>query len=344
MSLLFSKTSLGSLSLQNRIVMSPMTRSRATDNIPNDLMREYYSQRASVGLIVTEGTSPSPNGLGYPRIPGAYSAAQFSGWNRVVDAVHARGAKIFLQLMHCLAPSAIAAAGHMYTDAQGNKPLPVPLAMNDDDIGHAIAEFVHSAQDAVNAGFDGIEIHGANGYLLEQFIRPTSNTRRDRYGGPIEGRAAFVLQVVESVINAVGAAKVGIRLSPFGVFNDVPVYPGMAWDYEYLARELNLRHPAYIHLVDHSSMGTPPVPDSIKQMFRGSFKGTLILSGGYDAKRAENDLSEGKADLIAVGRPVLANPDLVERWKHSAPLNSPHMDTFYTPGPKGYVDYPSLQR
>ena len=243
-----------------------------------------------------------------------------------------------------MAPSAIAAAGQMYTDAQGMKSFPVPAEMNDDDIAKAISEYVYSAKSAVNIGFDGVELHAANGYLLEQFIRPTSNTRKDRYGGAIESRAAFVLEVVESVIRGVGAAKVGIRLSPYGVFNDMPNYPGTAWDYAYLARELNSRHLAYIHLVDHASMGAPPVPASIKQTFREAFKGTLILSGGYTADRAEKDLSEGKADLIAVGRPVLANPDLVERWKQNAPLNSPQMDTFYTPGPKGYVDYPFLQR
>ena len=359
MSLLFSKTSLGSLSLQNRIVMSPMTRSRAINNLPNDLMREYYAQRASVGLIITEGTSPSPDGLGYPRIPGAYSEAQFAGWKRVVDAVHARGAKIFLQLMHCgriahplnlpkgakiVAPSAIAAAGQMYTDAEGQKAFPVPAAMDEAGIAKAIAEFTDSAKGAVESGFDGVELHAANGYLLEQFIRPTSNTRHDQYGGSIESRASFVLQVAESVSRAIGAARVGVRLSPYGVFNDMPDYPGTAWDYAYLAKQLSVRHLAYVHLVDHTTMGSPPVPLSIKQVFREIFKGPLILSGGYDPQRAEKDLSENRADLIAVGRPVLANPDLVDRWKQHAPLNHPDMNTFYTPGPKGYTDYPTLQR
>ncbi len=357
MLLLFSKTTLGALTLQNRLVMSPMTRNRATDNIPNDLMARYYAQRASAGLIVTEGTSPSPNGLGYPRIPGIFSAAQVAGWKRVTDAVHAEGAKMFIQFMHCgrighplnltagarlLAPSAIAAAGEMYTDAEGMKPHPVPQAMTETDIKATREEFAQSAKNAMAAGFEGVELHGANGYLLEQFIRPNSNRRTDRYGGSIENRARFVLEVVEAVIKAIGKDKVGIRLSPFGVFNDMPLYDAMEADYTYLAQQLNARGLVYIHLVDHSAMGAPPVPDSMKATFRSVFKGKLILSGGYDAARAESDLAAGKCDLVAVARPFLANPDLVTRWKTGAAVNTPDMNTFYTPGPKGYTDYPAL--
>ncbi len=357
MSLLFSKTSLGPLTLQNRLVMSPMTRNRATGNVPNDLMAQYYAQRASAGLIITEGTSPSPNGLGYARIPGAFSAAQVAGWRRVTEAVHAQGAKIFIQLMHCgriahplnlpagarvLGPSAVAAAGDMFTDAEGMKPNAMPQEMTVADIKATIEEFVQAANNAVAAGFDGIELHGANGYLLEQFIRPNSNQRTDGYGGSIENRARFVLEVVDAVIKAVGRDKVGIRLSPFGVFNDMPAYAAMEADYTYLARQLNARGLAYIHLVDHSPMGAPPVPESIKTMFRSVFKGALMLSGGYDAARAERDLAAGKCDLIAVGRPFLANPDLVSRWKTGAAVNAPDVNTFYTPGPTGYTDYPAL--
>jgi N-ethylmaleimide reductase len=356
MTLLFSETVLGPLKLQNRLVMCPLTRNRAKDNIPNALMAQYYAQRASAGLIITEGTSPSPNGLGYPRIPGIFSAAQAEGWRRVTDAVHPKGAKMFVQLMHCgrighplnlpagarlLAPSAVAAAGEMYTDAEGLK-HPVPQAMTEADIKTAIEEFVQAAKNAVAAGFDGIELHSANGYLLEQFIRPNSNQRTDRYGGAIENRARFVLEVAEAVIGAIGKDKVGIRLSPFGVFNDMPLYDAMAADYTYLAQQLNARGLMYIHLVDHSPQGAPPVPDAIKAMFRKTFTRTLILSGGYDAARAESDLAAGKCDLIAVGRPILANPDLVTRWKTGAALNALDMDRFYTPGPKGYTDYPAL--
>ena len=357
MSLLFSKATLGSLPLQNHLVMAPMTRNRATGNIPNELMAQYYAQRATAGLIITEGTSPSPNGLGYPRIPGIFSAEQIAGWKLVTDAVHAKGAKMFIQFMHCgrvghplnlpagariLAPSAVAAAGEMYTDAEGIKANATPQAMTDADIKSAIEEFAQGAKNAMAAGFDGVELHGANGYLLEQFIRPNSNQRTDRYGGSIGNRARFVLKVAEAVIVAIGKDKVGIRLSPFGVFNDMPLYDAMEADYTYLAQELNARGLAYIHLVDHSSMGAPTVPETMKATFRKLFKGTLILSGGYDAARAESDLVANKGNLIAVGKPFLANPDLVARWKTGAAVNTPDMNTFYTPGPKGYTDYPAL--
>lgn len=357
MSLLFSQATLGNLTLQNHLVMSPLTRSRAIGNIPNELMAEYYAQRGSAGLIITEGTSPSPNGLGYPRIPGIYSAAQIAGWKLVTDAVHAKGAKMFIQFMHCgrvahplnlpagakvVAPSAIAAAGDMYTDAEGMKQNAMPHEMSEADIKSAIAEFAQAASNAVAAGFDGVELHGANGYLLEQFIRPSSNQRTDRYGDSIENRARFVLEVADAAIAAIGKDKVGIRLSPFGVFNDMPLYDAMEADYTYLAQQLNARGLVYIHLVDHSSMGAPQVPASLKDTFRGVFKGKLILSGGYDAKRAESDLAAGKCDLIAVGKPFLANPDLVARWKTGATENAYDMNTFYTPGAQGYTDYPAL--
>ena len=357
MSLLFSKAALGPLTLDNHLVMSPMTRSRAIGNVPNDLMSDYYAQRASAGLIVTEGTSPSPNGLGYPRIPGIFSAEQVSGWSKVTRSVHAAGGKIFVQFMHTgrvghplnlpagakvLGPSAIAAKEEMYTDAEGMKPLPTPQAMTEGEIHATIAEHAHAAKNAVEAGFDGVELHGANGYLLEQFIRPTSNVRTDGYGGGIEGRARFVLEVVHATVDAIGKDKVGIRLSPFGVFNDMPLYPEMEADYAYLAEKLDVTGLLYVHLVDHSAMGAPKPPDSIKAAFRSAFKRTLILSGGYDAARAEGDLAAGKGDLIAVGKPFLANPDLVERWKTGAELNAPDFATFYTPGPKGYTDYPTL--
>ena len=357
MSLLFSKSTLGKLELQNRMVMAPMTRSRSIDNIPGDLVRDYYAQRASAGLIITEGTSPSPNGLGYPRIPGIFSSAQVAAWTPVNQAVHTHGAKIFIQLMHCgriahplnlpagarvIAPSAIAATGEMYTDAEGMKPNATPQAMTSADIKSTIEEFAQAAKNAVAAEFDGIELHAANGYLLEQFIRPNSNVRTDEYGGSIENRARFVLEVVDATIAAIGKDKVGIRLSPFGVFNDMPDYPAMASDYTYLAQQLNARGLVYVHLVDHSPMGAPEVPLSITATIRREFKGCLILSGGYDAERAESDLATQKCDLIAVGRPFLANPDLVARWKTHAAVNAPDFSTFYTPGVKGYTDYPTL--
>jgi N-ethylmaleimide reductase len=353
--ILFTPYRLGDLELQNHMVMSPMTRNRAIDNIPNDLMVEYYAQRASAGLIITEGTSPSPNGLGYPRIPGIFSEAQTKAWAPIADAAHAGGARIFMQLMHTgrighalnlpagahvLAPSTVAAAGEMYTDAEGPQPHPLPTAMSAGDIETARQEYVQAARNAVAAGFDGVELHAANGYLLEQFIRPNTNLRTDAYGGAIENRARFVLEVAAAVCEAVGRDKVGIRLSPFGVFNDMPPYDAMEADYAYLTEQLNALGLTYLHIVDHSAMGAPEVPDSMKATMRRLFKRTLILSGGYDAERAERDLAAGKGDLIAVGRPFLANPDLPARWQASAALNEPDFNTFYTPGEKGYTDYP----
>jgi N-ethylmaleimide reductase len=355
---LFSPTKLGTYSLQNHLVLSPLTRNRAIGNVPNELMVEYYQQRASAGLIITEGTSPSPNGLGYPRIPGIFSQPQIDGWAPVTKAVHAKGAKIFMQLMHTgrvghslnlpagarlLAPSAVAAAAEMYTDAEGLKPHPVPQAMTEADIQSTLQEFVQAAKNAVAAGFDGVELHAANGYLLEQFIRPNSNVRTDQYGGSIQNRARFVLEVAAAVINAIGKDKVGIRLSPFGVFNDMPLYDAMEADYSYLTEQLNALGLVYVHIVDHSPMGAPIVPDSMKKTMRNVFKRTLILSGGYDRARAEKDLGAGHGDLFAMGRAFLANPDLPARWRTNATLNEPDANTFYTPGAKGYTDYPAMR-
>ena len=357
MTSLFEKSTLATLSLQNRFVMSPLTRCRALGNVPTDLMVEYYTQRASAGLIISEGTSPSANGIGYARIPGIYSAAQIAGWSKVTAAVHGQGAKMFMQIMHCgrighplnvpaggqiLAPSALAADGEMWTDSSGMQPNAMPTAMTEAQIKSTVAEYAQGAKNALDAGFDGVELHAANGYLLEQFIRPTSNQRTDAYGGSIENRARFVLEVVDAVVKAVGKDKVGIRLSPFGVFNDMPVYPELADEYAYLAEQLNARGLVYIHLVDHSPMGAPAVPDSIKAMFRKTFKGALILSGGYDAVRADKDIADGRCDLVAFGRLFLANPDFIARSKAGAAMNAPDMDSFYTADTKGYTDYPLL--
>ena len=357
---LFAPVQIGPHTLQNRIVMAPLTRSRAPNNIPNALMAEYYGQRSSAGLIVTEGTSPSPNGLGYPRIPGIFSADQIEGWKAVTEAAHAGGARIFVQLMHTgriahplnlppgariVAPSPIAAAGEMYTDAEGPRPHPEPETMSLADIAAAREEFVQAARNARTAGFDGVELHAANGYLLEQFIRPTSNQRTDAYGGPIENRARFVLEVAGGAADAIGRDRVGIRLSPYGVFNDMPHYApeDMDADYRYLAEQLGATGLLYLHLVDHAAMGAPEVPEAIKADMREAFGGTIILSGGYDPQRAQADLNAGKGDLIAVGRDFLANPDLPRRWQQGAALNPPDYDRFYTPGAEGYTDYPGLE-
>jgi N-ethylmaleimide reductase len=352
---LFSQLSLGRLTLRNRAVMSPMTRSRAIGNVPNDLMATYYAQRAGAGLIVTEGTAPSPNGLGYPRIPGVYSAEQAAGWRKVTDAVHAEGGAIFIQLMHVgrighplnlpegaelVAPSAITAAGQMYTDQEGPQPHPTPRAMTERDIEQAIGEFVHAAKTGIEAGFDGVELHGANGYLIDQFINTKTNQRTDGWGGSAEKRNRFAIEVARQTANAIGADRTGLRLSPYGVFNDLEVFDGIDDQYRALAGELGRLGLTYIHIADMSSMGAAAVPDAIKATIRDAFGGTIILSGGYDAATAEAHLAEGRGHLVAFGRPFLANPDLLERFESGAELNPPQHSTFYTPGPEGYTDYP----
>ncbi len=352
---LFEANSLGKITLKNRIVMAPMTRSRAIGNVPNDLIATYYGQRAGAGLIITEGTSPSPNGLGYSRIPGIFSKEQVDGWKKVTSAVHSKGSRIFVQLMHTgrishqlnlpqganvLAPSAVKPAGQMWTDSNGMLDYPTPKEMTSSELAMTKEEFVKASRNAVEAGFDGVELHGANGYLLEQFLSPISNVRTDSYGGNIENRCRFVIEVAEAVSQAIGKEKVGIRLSPYGVASDMPHYPEIDETYSYLAKKLNEIGLVYIHLVDHSAMGAPQVPASIKKTFREIFKGNLILSGGYDLKRAEQNVDNNSGDLIAFGRPFINNPDLVYRLQNGKALNTElDMTKFYTPDEKGYTDY-----
>ncbi|MEL6865571.1 MAG: alkene reductase [Bacteroidota bacterium] len=346
--------------LKNRTVMAPVTRSRATaDHIPTDLMFTYYGQRAGAGLIITEGTAPSPNGVGYARIPGIYNEAQAAAWKKVTDAVHEKGGKIFIQLMHTgrvshpnnmpegaviLAPSAIAPVNtQMYTDQAGApEEIPSPKEMDHQDIQHAIQEFVQAAQYAVGAGFDGVELHAANGYLLEQFFNPSANQRTDEYGGSIENRARFILEVAQAVTAAIGKERVGIRLSPNGAFNDILPFEEQKEAYTQLAHSLNELGLVYIHLVNHAAMGAPALPDDIRDAIRANFKGVLILSGGYNQETANADLEAGLGDLVAFGRPFISNPDLVDRFAQGAELANPDFNTFYTPGEKGYTDYPVL--
>jgi N-ethylmaleimide reductase len=346
---------LGNIELNNRIVMAPMTRSRAIGNIPNDIMAEYYAQRATAGLIITEGTSPSPDGLGYSRIPGIFSEAQVEGWKKTTKAVHSKGGKIFLQLMHTgrishhanmpgdaviLAPSAVKPAGQMWTDALGMQEYPVPTAMIIDEIRRTQQAYVAAAVHAIEAEFDGVELHGANGYLLEQFLSPKSNERKDQYGGSVENRCRFLLEVLKSAAVAIGKDRIGLRLSPYGVASDMPHYPEIESTYKHLAEQVDHIGILYVHIVDHSSMGAPIVPIEIKQAIRERFKGSIILSGGYTLERAETELQGGLADLIAFGRPFINNPDLVERFVRGWPLSTElDMNTFYTPGEKGYTDY-----
>ncbi len=355
---LFTPFPLGALQLPNRIVMAPMTRSRATaDHVPTAIMADYYAARADGGLLITEGTAPDANGCGYARIPGLWNDEQVQAWKVVTDAVHARGGRIAVQLMHTgrvghdlnlpsggeiLAPSAVAAPGEMFTDSKGPLPHPTPRAMTSEEVEQAVEGFVQAGRNAIEAGFDMVEIHGANGYLVDQFLSPNTNQRTDAWGGDIAGRARFALEVARRMADAIGADRVGIRLSPFGVFNGITPWDGLAGDFTWLAGELGKLDLAYLHVVDHSAMGAPEVPASIKTAMKEAFGGAFILSGGYDRARGDADLQAGKGDLVAFGRPYISNPDLVTRLKVGAPLAEPDFGTFYTPGPEGYTDYPTL--
>ncbi len=356
--MLFESYDLGGLTLANRLVMAPMTRNRASaDNVPTPIMAEYYAQRADVGLIITEGTSPSPDGVGYPRIPGLYNQAQVDGWKKVTDAVHAKGACIFLQIMHTgrasasanlpegarvVGPMAVAMPESVYTDAEGMQPASTPHALSEAEIAKVVAEYVHTAKLAIEAGFDGIELHGANGYLIEQFLNGNVNERTDGYGGSAAARNRLALEIAQATSEAIGAHRVGIRLSPYGTFNDTGASDGVEAQFLDLARALSALGLAYLHLVNHESMGAPEVPDSFIAKLREAFGRTFIASGGLDSDQATALLEKNAADLVAFGRPVLANPGFATRLKRDLPLNDPDFSTFYTPGEKGYTDYPEL--
>jgi N-ethylmaleimide reductase len=317
-------------------------------------MEKYYRQRAGAGLIIAEGAAPSANGMGYARQPGLFTEEQVQGWKRVNDGVHAKGGKIFVQLMHTgrvshsanmvagsriLAPSAIAAPGEQWTDTNGQQPLPVPAAMTEDDIAQTIAEFAAAAKNAIAAGFDGVELHGANGYLIDQFLNTASNQRTDKWGGSIENRIRFAVEVAKAAVAAIGADRIGMRISPYGAFNGTTPDAEMDAMYLRLIDELNALNLVYIHVVDHSSMGAPEVSPELKAKIRANFKGSYILSGGYDAARANADLDAKRGDLVAFGRPFISNPDLVHKLQNGVALTAPDFSTFYTPGEKGYTDY-----
>ena len=355
--MLFDKFPLRSVELANRVVMSPLTRSRAVDNnTPNALMATYYAQRADAGLIITEGTSPSPNGLGYPRIPGLFNDTQVAGWRLVTDAVHAKGGKIVVQLMHTgrvshesnlppgakvLGPSSDVCPGAMYVDGKGELPHTAPHPMTEAEIAATVAEYASAARLAIEAGFDGVELHAANGYLLEQVLNANINQRADGYGGTAEGRNRLVLEVARAAVKEIGAGRVGIRLSPHGVVNAAGAFDGVDAQYLALVKELSSLGLMYLHVLDHSAMGAPPVPAALKADLRAAFNGPFILAGGFGKDSAEQALAAGQADLIAFGRPFIANPDLVGRMRADQPLNTPDQATFYTPGAQGYTDYPA---
>jgi len=354
---LFDEYQLGETTLKNRVVMAPMTRSRAINNVPNDLMTKYYSLRSDAGLLITEATAISPNALGYARIPGIFSKEQIKSWKKVTEAVHLSEGKIFVQLFHTgrvahksnmpqgasiLAPSSIAAEGEMWTDVEGMQKQPVPNEMTMEEIAFVQNEFVKAAENAIEAGFDGVEIHAANGYLLDQFINPASNKRKDLYGDSYQNRSRLVIETAKKVTSAIGSDKTGIRLSPCGVFNDMSVFDEMDKQFEYLAQELGKLNLVYIHIVDHSSMGAPEVTKNVKDKIKNAFDGTIIYSGGLSKEKAETILENNTSSLAAFGRAFLANPDLVKRFQNNSKLNEPDPDTFYTSGEEGYLNYPLL--
>lgn len=342
------------LSLKNHIVMAPMTRSRAINNLPNDLMAEYYAQRTGAGLIITEGTAPAPEALGYPRIPGIFSEAQIQGWEKITKAVHEGNSKIFLQIMHTgrightanlpdgakvIGVSNIKAAGQIFTDTLGLQDNSEPEALSTEGIEKVVSQFVVGAKNAIAAGFDGVELHGANGYLIEQFLNPHVNNRTDEYGGSITNRAKFVLDVAEKTAAAIGKEKLGIRFSPFNTFNDMAKYDEneVQETYAYLSKELNKMGIAYLHIGVNAD-----IPKKTFDTIRSNFTNTIIQCNGFTPETAETALDKGFADLAAFARSFLANPDLVKRIETGAALNEVDYSTAYTPGAKGYTDYATL--
>lgn len=334
--------------------MAPMTRSRAINNIPNDIMAKYYAQRSGAGLIVAEGTSPLPEGLGYSRIPGIYSPEQVEGWKKVTEAVHANNGRIFLQLMHTgrvghndnvpnglqiIGVSDIPAAGNIHTDNNGMQPYSTPVALTTEGVEKVIAGHVKAAQNAIAAGFDGVELHGAHGYLLEQFLHPVVNNRTDAYGGSFEKRAKIIVDIVQQSVAAIGKEKVGIRFSPFGSSNDLAPYDKAEAQatYTYLAQEMEKAGIAYIHL----SMNEFITPEAL-QAIRNAYTGTIIVCNGLTPETALTTLDNGIADLVAFGKPYLANPDFDQRIAVNGTLNELDFTTLFSPGEAGYTDYPFL--
>ena len=354
--LLFSEFKLGPITLKNRIVMAPMTRSRSPGNVPADIVAVYYAQRADAGLLITEGTSPSPDGVGYARQPGLYNDEQQAAWKKVTDAVHAKGGRIFLQMMHTgrtgvqanlpagarvVGPSAVANPGKMWTDAQGELPFEPPVAMTEADIEKALNEFVSSAKRALAAGFDGVEIHGANGYLVDQFLNTVSNQRTDGWGGTVAGRVRFAAEVARRIAAAIGGERVGIRLSPAGGNGGMKPDADTNAVYLQLAKELKAAGLAYLHVVDHSAIGSPKPDEALYNGMREAFGGTFIIVGNFDSARAEVALSEKRGELAAFGRPFISNPNLVTKLRTGEAFAPYDVKTFYTPGPVGYIDYPT---
>lgn len=359
---LLKEVNLGDIILKNRLVMAPMTRSRADNdgNAPTELMAEYYAQRSTAGLIITEGSQISLKGVGYINTPGIHSPAQVEGWKKVARAVHEKGGKIFLQLWHVgrmshpdfhhgdlpLSASAINPNSQVFT-SQGFKDTVTPRAMSIQEIRETIADFGQAAANAMAAGMDGVEIHSSNGYLLHQFFNRTSNSRTDEYGGSVENRSRILFEVIAAVKNHVPENRIGVRLNPslhglFGMTMDEETIP----TFDYLVKRLNQYNLAYLHLSEPFTDVTaiPGAEPHIAQRYRPLYKGTLIINSGFDQESGNRIIEEGQADLVAFGKLFISNPDLVRRFAQNAELNEWDKETFYSPGPKGYTDYPSLEK
>ncbi|MCV2359027.1 alkene reductase [Paucibacter sp. TC2R-5] len=351
--MLFSPLQAGALSLPNRILMAPLTRARASQgHLPNDLMAEYYAQRASAGLIVTECTMIAAGTSAFASEPGIYNTEQIEAWKKVTAAVHAKGGRIVLQIWHAgraahpahnhgaptVSSSSVALSGEVHT-AEGKVAQVAPRELRSDEIPALVQAFADAAKNALAAGFDGVEVHGANGYLIDQFLRDSANQRSDAYGGSMENRARFLFEVLTAVCAAIGSERVGLRLSPLNSYNDMKDSDPLAL-IAFLAERLSAFNLAYLHLMraDFFQAQTGDVMTPA----RAYYKGVLIGNMGYSGAEAEQAISAGKLDAVAFGTAFLANPDLPARLKAGASLNAPDSSTFYTPGPKGYTDYPSL--
>ncbi|BAP41539.1 alkene reductase [Pseudomonas sp. LJDD11] len=353
---LFEPYTLGSLTLSNRLVMAPLTRNRAGAGfVPQQLTATYYAQRASAGLLIAEATQISQQGQGYQDTPGIYTAAQIEGWRAVTEAVHAEGGRIFLQLWHVgrvshvdlqqngaapVAPSALQASTKVFVN-NGFADASVPRALDIEELPGIVNDFRQAAKNAITAGFDGVEIHGANGYLLDQFLKDGANVRTDAYGGSVENRARLLLEVTDAVLSEIGAERTGIRISPVSPANGVSSSDPQA-QFDYLVDQLNARSLVYLHVVEGATGGPRDVAPFDFGSLRQRFKNTYIANNGYDINLATSRLNDDKADLIAFGRPFIGNPDLVERLKTDAALSAFDPATLYGGGAAGYIDYPTL--
>lgn len=360
---LFEPTKVGKLALKNRIVMAPMTRARNFDGIPNDNNALYYKQRSGAGLIITEGTAISNTAMGVLHIPGLYTAEQVEGWKKVTSAVHQKDTKIFTQLWH------VGRVSHVSNQPNGQAPVGAsdiqaensfawgydengketfvkcskPRALTTEEVKEVVKDFANAAQNAIKAGFDGVELHGANGYLIEQFLNPMINNRTDEYGGTIQNRSRFLLEAIDACIAEIGASKVAIRLTPYGGLHELPHYDEIETTYQYLAEELAKRDIAFIHIMDQQSRGSYALPDGFLARFRTWYNGVVILAGGMNRQKSEELVDANLIDLAGFGEDFIANPDLVERLKNNWPMTPPNRALHYGLMLEGYIDWKTYE-